>query len=168
MTARGELYDLLHRGAWVTVRNPWVSSEWSGRLIAMHDDPGIVIEQADGVRICLPQEFAVTEEPAPPARPAPGAAALRQLAAALRQLAADLEAEARSISGQDEPPWAAMYGLKVTSGAEAAVILRRAAQLALQRAEAPQNVPGRVLASRAPQPAGPAGDHHDSTEERHP
>ena len=60
------LLDLMLRGAWVTIANPGNGSAWSGRIIAMHDDPGVVIEQADGVRICLPQSFTVTEAAEPP------------------------------------------------------------------------------------------------------
>lgn len=58
-------------------------------------------------------------------------------AESLAQLADDLEGEAAELVGQDEPPWGAMYGLKVTSGPETALILRRAADLARQRAGRP-------------------------------
>ena len=63
-------------------------------------------------------------------------------AEALRQLAADFEAEAAELVGQDEPPWGAMYGLKITSGPEAALILRRAAHPALQLADTPADQAG--------------------------
>lgn len=86
------------------------------------------------------------------------AAADTYLASGLRQLAADLEEEASDIDALGvTPPWAAMYGLKVTSAAEAAVILRRAAELALRRAEGHPELPGPV-APGAPQPAVRAGD----------
>ena len=61
-----DLTDLLRRRAWVTITNPVVGGSWSGHVIAHHDDPGVVIEQADGMRLCLPQSFTITEEDEPP------------------------------------------------------------------------------------------------------
>ena len=60
-----DLTDLLRRRAWVTITNPVVGGSWSGHVIAHHDDPGVVIEQADGMRLCLPQSFTITEEDEP-------------------------------------------------------------------------------------------------------
>jgi hypothetical protein len=86
------------------------------------------------------------------------AEALRQLAA---DLTADLTAEAKDIDELGEVPWAAMLGLRATDPALASTILRRAAELALKRAEAPPNVP--ALAG-VPLPPASAGTHHDITE----
>ena len=58
------LTDLL--GKRVTITNPRCDgASWTGRIIALHDDPGVVIEQDDGLRVCLPQEFDVTEASSP-------------------------------------------------------------------------------------------------------
>lgn len=63
------LYALL--GERVTVTNPAVGSSWTGRLIGLHDDPGIMIEQEGADRIvCLPQSFEVRAAPALPEAPA--------------------------------------------------------------------------------------------------
>lgn len=48
-------------GKRVTITSPDAVSSWTGRVIAYHQDPGIVIEQDDGIRTCLPQAFTVTE-----------------------------------------------------------------------------------------------------------
>jgi hypothetical protein len=87
-------------------------------------------------------------------------------AEAMRQLAADLEEEAADIDGLSAPPWAAMYGLKVTSGAKAALILRRAAELALRRAEGRTETSAAAGTSRAPQPRGGGGGKTGSEEKR--
>lgn len=60
MTARETLMTLL--GRQVTVTNPAHPVSWSGRLLAVADDPSILIEGEDGGRMCLPQAFVV--EPA--------------------------------------------------------------------------------------------------------
>lgn len=52
-------------GTYVTITNPGNGSSWTGRVIAYHDDPGVVIETADGTHICLPQAFGIEQTPAP-------------------------------------------------------------------------------------------------------
>lgn len=91
----------------------------------------------------------------------PACAYLIGRAEALRQLAADLQAEAKDIDELGEVPWAAMLGLKATDPALASTILRRAAEVALRRAEAPLNVPA---PAGVPLPPAGAGTHHDITE----
>jgi hypothetical protein len=165
VTARGELYDLMCRGAWVTVTNPRVHSEWTGRLIALHDHPGVIIERADGVRMCLPQEFDVTEAPAPA-----GVVSRYDAGRAdgLRQLAADLEDEAANIAHvlAEEPFAMSVVEARARVDAPTAErMLRKAAQLARDRAEspsAPLNVPGVALASHR---TSHAGNGNYSTEE---
>ena len=73
--ARPEYVALLNHQ--VTVTNPYSGTSWEGRLVALHDDPGMVIEQPDGSHICLPQYFGMTPvSAAPPERPpAPRSAA---------------------------------------------------------------------------------------------
>jgi hypothetical protein len=71
-------------------------------------------------------------------------------AEALRHLAADLEAEAGDIESLGEVPRAAMLGLKVTDPALVSAVLRRAAEVALQRAGGPlspaaADAPGRPV-----------------------
>jgi hypothetical protein len=80
---------------------------------------------------------------------------------ALRQLAADLTDEAADIAELGEVPWAAMLGLKVTDPKLAAAILRRAAEVALNRAEAPASVP-----ASAGNPSASGGRDHDHSTER--
>ena len=60
-------------GEYLTVTNPDNGSSWTGRLIAYHDDPGAVIETADGTHMCLPQAFTITraDEPEAVAEPEP-------------------------------------------------------------------------------------------------
>lgn len=63
---RPDLMDLLgHR---VTITNPGGSS-WTGKLVAVGNEPCLVIDQDRGPRICLPQSFAVA--PADPPAPEP-------------------------------------------------------------------------------------------------
>lgn len=47
-------------GERVTITNSRLGTSWTGRVIALHDDPGIVIEQDGGFRLCLPQSFEIT------------------------------------------------------------------------------------------------------------
>lgn len=47
-------------GERVTITNSRLGTSWTGRVIALHDDPGVVIEQDGGFRLCLPQSFEVT------------------------------------------------------------------------------------------------------------
>lgn len=54
---RPDLMTLL--GHYVTVTNPHVGSSWSGKLVALADDPFLVIDQHDGTRMVLPQRFYV-------------------------------------------------------------------------------------------------------------
>jgi hypothetical protein len=58
---RPGLDALLRRRAWVEVTNPVNGSSWTGRLIAYHEDPGVVIEPPSHVRLCLPAAFTITE-----------------------------------------------------------------------------------------------------------
>lgn len=51
-------------GKQVIVTNPH-GTVWSGRLIALADDPSLVLEQADSTRVCLPQSFTVAEDTSP-------------------------------------------------------------------------------------------------------
>lgn len=55
---RPDLIDLLgHR---VTVTNRNGSSTWTGKLIALSNEPCAVIDQDRGPRLCLPQSFTIT------------------------------------------------------------------------------------------------------------
>ncbi|MDH6489602.1 hypothetical protein [Streptomyces sp. SAI-127] len=65
MTDTETLKNLL--GEWVTVRNPDLPVSWYGRLIAYHDDPGLMLTIPGRGGTCLPQRFTVTraEPPAP-------------------------------------------------------------------------------------------------------
>lgn len=101
------LLDLMLRGAWVTIANPGNGSAWSGRIIAMHDDPGVVIEQADGVRVCLPQSFTVTEAPEPHAGQQPGTAPCASLGARIRS--------AREAAGLTQEALAGKVGVSQTA-----------------------------------------------------
>ena len=58
-----DLHALLRARALVAVANPANGSSWTGHVIALHDDPGIDIEQEGGRVICLPQAFVVRERP---------------------------------------------------------------------------------------------------------
>lgn len=61
--SREELAALVARRARVTVTNPHLGSSWTGRLLAYHEDPGVVIEPDSGPRMCLPASFTITEAP---------------------------------------------------------------------------------------------------------
>ena len=50
-------------GGRVTVTDPAHGSTWTGKLVGLHDDPGVIIEEDGGFRICLPQSFTVTAAP---------------------------------------------------------------------------------------------------------
>lgn len=65
MTPPPHLAPLLGRRARVTVTNPHLGSSWTGRLLAYHEDPGVVIEPDSGPRMCLPASFTITEVPEP-------------------------------------------------------------------------------------------------------
>jgi hypothetical protein len=68
MTDAHTLKSLL--GEWVTVRNPDLPVSWYGRLIGLHDDPGLLLEIPRRGGTCLPQRFTVTAA-APPTEPGP-------------------------------------------------------------------------------------------------
>lgn len=89
-----DLDALLSRRAWVTVTNPVHGSSWSGQLIAMHSDPGVIIEQADGVRMCLPQSFTIAECEV---QERTGSAADLHASGELRELIARKDAELESL-----------------------------------------------------------------------
>lgn len=65
MADRRALIDLMNRQARVEVTNPrFPESGWVGRIIAIADDPGIILErEGDELRVPLPQSFGVTELP---------------------------------------------------------------------------------------------------------
>lgn len=63
MTSREDLEALL--GEWVTVANPLVHTVWQGQLIALADDPSLMLNTPRGGRLCLPQSFDV-QRAAPP------------------------------------------------------------------------------------------------------
>jgi hypothetical protein len=50
-----------YMGRMVTVTNPDTGTSQTGRMVALTTDPGIVIEQDDGLELCLPQSFTVTD-----------------------------------------------------------------------------------------------------------
>ncbi|WP_411092251.1 hypothetical protein [Streptomyces sp. 049-1] len=68
MTDQETLHALL--GEWVTVRNPAVPVSWYGRLIGLHDDPGVLLAIPGRGATCLPQRFTVTAAEAPAVPPA--------------------------------------------------------------------------------------------------
>lgn len=53
-------------GQRVTVADPHIRSSWTGKLVAVCDDPSLVIEVDQGVRMTLPQRFLVTPPPTEP------------------------------------------------------------------------------------------------------
>lgn len=55
-------------GEWVTIRNPDLPVSWYGRLIGIHDDPGLLLAIPGRGATCLPQRFTVTAAE-PPATP---------------------------------------------------------------------------------------------------
>lgn len=64
MADRRYLDDLLRRQARVQVRHPHRGGIWTGRIVALADDPGMLIErESDGLRVSLPQFFEVAELP---------------------------------------------------------------------------------------------------------
>lgn len=70
---RPDLMALLGRR--VTVTNPNAGRAWTGKLVAVADDPSVVIDQDRGPRMTLPQFFTITPaDDAPPetaTRPSP-------------------------------------------------------------------------------------------------
>jgi len=57
-------------GEWVTVRNPDLPVSWYGRLIGLHDDPGLLLAIPGRGGTCLPQRFTVTAAEPPAVPPA--------------------------------------------------------------------------------------------------
>lgn len=53
---------VMEDGAWVRVSNPF-GGTWTGRIIALADHPAMLLERDDGLRVMLPQCFAVEELP---------------------------------------------------------------------------------------------------------
>lgn len=76
---RADLPD--HLGRWVTVANPdphlATAASWYGRLVALADDPTVVIQAPGGGQGVFPQDFVIT--PADP--PEPGSVSPRREAA---------------------------------------------------------------------------------------
>ncbi|MFK0063408.1 hypothetical protein ACIQTN_29785 [Streptomyces werraensis] len=68
MTDAQTLQGLL--GEWVTVRNPDLPGTWYGRLIGLHDDPGVLLAIPGRGATCLPQRFTVTPAEPPAVPPA--------------------------------------------------------------------------------------------------
>ncbi|MET7722935.1 hypothetical protein [Streptomyces mirabilis] len=68
MTDRENLHGLL--GEWVTVRNPDLPVSWYGRLVGIHDDPGVLLAIPGRGGTCLPQRYTITAAEAPAAVPA--------------------------------------------------------------------------------------------------
>ncbi|MGW3971143.1 hypothetical protein ACWEFD_17825 [Streptomyces ardesiacus] len=68
MTDPSTLEALL--GEWVTVRNPDLPVSWYGRLVGLHDDPGLLLAIPGRGSTCLPQRFDVTPAEAPATPPA--------------------------------------------------------------------------------------------------
>ncbi|MFF4900514.1 hypothetical protein [Streptomyces sp. NPDC001068] len=66
MTDAGTLRDLL--GDWVTVRNPDLPVTWYGRLVGIHDDPGLLLAIPGRGSTCLPQTFTVAAAAPPTVR----------------------------------------------------------------------------------------------------
>ncbi|MEU0950480.1 hypothetical protein ABZ379_48855 [Streptomyces canus] len=69
MTDAQTLRDLL--GEWVTVRNPDLPITWYGRLVGLHDDPGLLLSIPGRGGTCLPQRFTVTAAAPPTHQPVP-------------------------------------------------------------------------------------------------
>jgi hypothetical protein len=59
---RTDLGWLMNDGARVRVSNPF-GGTWTGRVIALSDHPAMHLERDDGLRVMLPQCFAVEELP---------------------------------------------------------------------------------------------------------
>src|ERR1700685_2076825 len=59
---RTDLGWLMNDGARVRVSNPF-GGTWTGRIIALADHPAMRLERDDGLRVMLPQCFAVEELP---------------------------------------------------------------------------------------------------------
>lgn len=68
MTDHRTLLQLL--GEWVTVRNPDLPVSWYGRLVGLHDDPGLLLAIPGRGGTCLPQRYTITAAEAPAAVPA--------------------------------------------------------------------------------------------------
>ncbi|SOE31717.1 hypothetical protein [Streptomyces sp. OK228] len=68
MTDRETLDGLL--GEWVTVRNPDLPVSWYGRLVGLHDDPGVLLAIPGRGGTCLPQRYTIAAAEAPAAVPA--------------------------------------------------------------------------------------------------
>lgn len=58
---RAQLGRILEEGKTVTVTNPH-GGMWAGRIIGIADGPAMLLERADGVRVMLPQCFAVEQQ----------------------------------------------------------------------------------------------------------
>jgi hypothetical protein len=58
-------------GEWVTVRNPDLPIAGYGRLIGLHDDPGLLLAIPGRGNTCLPQRFTVTAAAPPLRQPVP-------------------------------------------------------------------------------------------------
>ncbi|MCF3960315.1 hypothetical protein [Streptomyces fuscigenes] len=91
---RPELLD--HLGQWVTVTNPnpSLTASWYGRLVALSDDPTVIIQAPGGGQGVFPQGFAITPADPPP----PGSISPR------RQAAYDTAHELIRQLGPDLPP----------------------------------------------------------------
>lgn len=74
---RAELPD--HLGQWITVTNPNpdLAASWYGRLVALADDPTVVIQAPGGGQGVFPQGFTITPADPPP----PGSISPRRQAA---------------------------------------------------------------------------------------
>ncbi|MFU0240395.1 hypothetical protein ACKI1J_32240 [Streptomyces scabiei] len=65
-----------HLGRWVTVANPdprlAPAATWYGRLVALADEPSVIVQSVGGGQGAFPQAFAVTPaDPPPPGAPNP-------------------------------------------------------------------------------------------------
>jgi hypothetical protein len=59
---RAELLHLLDQQVRVRVSNP-LGGIWTGRIVGLSDQPAMLLERPDGVRVMLSQAFAVEELP---------------------------------------------------------------------------------------------------------
>lgn len=59
---RADLGWLVNNAIHVQVTNPFGGS-WTGRIIGLADHPAMLVERDDGLRVMLPQCFAVEELP---------------------------------------------------------------------------------------------------------
>jgi hypothetical protein len=61
------LVNMVHFETWVEVTGP-TGARWQGRIIGLADHPTVLIETGSGLRLALPQAYAVRPVPDPEQR----------------------------------------------------------------------------------------------------